>query len=63
MVVVTEHGTVNDLSQISQEIKDVGVALFVIGVGNGPTGQFEDVSSDPDDQFLFVSFLYERKKA
>ena len=45
------HG---DIVTPSNALKDVGVTIYTVGIGNVDVSELRDISSDPDDEHVFL---------
>lgn len=55
LVVIATTTSSDDVSQSSQKLRDSGVSIFVVALGEfSDAAQFSNIASDPDSQHLYL---------
>ena len=54
LIVLTDGKAQDAITAPAQRLRDSGVTIFVVGIGNGyDMGQLRDMATDPDSQHVY----------
>lgn len=55
LIVLTDGRAQDSVSEPAEDLRDVGVHIISVGVGNADHHELEEIASDPDDDNVFTT--------